>query len=136
MDLGPVLRAHSYLRVERPFTLWPAGVDDVALVRLLGECIAFALGRGTELADVVMRANNVTVAEADSALPIGDYVAVTVAGVGEWSREVSWKPDVDDVALVNDDVTLAARAAGVRWGYTRAFADGGSVTVLFPREVT
>ncbi len=26
MDLGPVLRAHSYLRVERPFTLWPADV--------------------------------------------------------------------------------------------------------------
>jgi hypothetical protein len=137
MDLGPYLRAHSYLRVERPFTLWPADVDDVALIRLTGELLAFALGRGTELADIVMRANNVTVPDDDSPVAAGDYVALTIKGAGDWSPEVSWRPDdVDgERVLVNDDVTRAARAAGTPWAYTRVEADGGSVTIFLPRAV-
>ncbi len=43
MDLGPLLNAHAYLRVERPPELWEADVDDVPLVRVLGEMIATAL---------------------------------------------------------------------------------------------
>lgn len=134
MDLGPYLRAHSYLRVERPFTLWLADVDDVALVRLTGELLAYALGRGTELGDIVMRANNVTVPD-DSPVAAGDYVAITIEGAGDWSPEVSWTPDDGDAdtVLMNEDVTRAARAAGIRWGYTRALADGGSVTIMLPR---
>jgi hypothetical protein len=52
VDLGPYLRAHSYLRVERPFTLWDADVEDVALIRLTGEMLAAALARGTRTAGV------------------------------------------------------------------------------------
>ena len=133
MDLGPYLRAHSYLRVERPFTLWHAEVDDVALIRLTGELLATALARGTALPDVVLRASNVTVTDDEGTLPVGDYVALTIEGVGDWSPEVSWTRDGVDVVLVNADVTVAARAAGVRWGYTRAFEHEGSVTVLLPR---
>ncbi len=135
MDLGPVLRAHSYLRVERPPVLWLAAVDDVALIRLFGETIAFALGRGTELGDVLLRASNVTVTHDDAPIDPGDHVAVTIGGVGNWSPEVSWVPDDPGAPiLLNRDVTAAARVAGVRWAYTRAFGDGGSVTVLFPRS--
>jgi hypothetical protein len=133
VDLGPYLRAHSYLRVERPFTLWHAEVDDVALIRLTGELLAAALGRGTELADIVLRANNVTVAD-DGAVAPGDYVALTVVGAGDWSAEVSWTPELAGLVLVNPDVTAAARAAGVCRGYSLALDGEGSVTVLFPRS--
>jgi hypothetical protein len=134
VDLGPVLRAHSYLRVERPSELWPLEVDDVVLIRLLGETIAFALGRGTQLGDVLLRANNVTVEHDDAPIAAGDHVTLTIGGAGDWSPEVSWRPDDPEAPiLVNDDVTAAARAAGVRWAYTRAFGDHGSVTVFFPR---
>ena len=136
MDLGPYLRAHSYLRVERPFTLWDAEVDDVALIRLTGELLAAALVRGTELADIVLRANNVTVTDGGGAAPVGDYVALTFVGAGDWSPEVSWTPVRDDVVLVNDDVTRAARAAAIVWGYTRSFEHEGSVTVLVPRSTS
>ena len=134
MDLGPVLRAHSYLRVERPFTLWPAEVDDVRLIRLLGETIAFALGRGTELGDVGLLAANVTVDHDDAPVAPGDYVTLQLEGVGDWSPEVSWTQEVPDaVVVLTDDITLALRAADVRWAYTRAFDDHGSITMFFPR---
>jgi hypothetical protein len=134
VDLGPVLRAHSYLRVERPPTLWPAEVDDVRLIRLLGETIAFALGRGTELGEVGMRAANMTVDHDDAPLAAGDYATLSIEGVGDWSPEVSWTPDEPDTTVVlTDDITAALRAADVRWAYTRAFEDHGSITVFFPR---
>ena len=136
MDLGPYLRAHSYLRVERPFTLWHADVDDVALIRLTGELLASTLARGTALPDVVLRANNVTVTDDQGVLPVGDHVAITVEGVGDWSPEVSWTPDRTEIVLLSTDVTAAARAAGVLWAYTRAFESGGSITVLFSRSTS
>jgi hypothetical protein len=136
VDLGPYLRAHSYLRVERPFTLWHADVDDVALIRLTGELLASALARGTALPDVVLRASNVTVTDDQGVLPVGDHVAITVEGVGDWSPEVSWTPDHTEIVLLNTDVTAAARAASVLWAYTRAFESGGSITVLFSRSTS
>ena len=136
MDLGPLLRAHSYLRVERPPELWPAEVDDVALIRLLGETIAFALGRGTELGDVGLLAANVTVDHDDAPVPTGDYVTLSIEGVGDWSPEVSWTPDdPDTVVVLTDDITAAIRAADVRWAYTRAFEQTGSITLFVPRAV-
>jgi hypothetical protein len=130
-----VLRAHAYLRVERPFTLWPADVDDVALIRLLGETIAYSLGRGTELGDVALRAANVTVEQDDAPVPAGDYVTIEIAGVGDWSPDVSWTPAASDaVVVLTADVTAALRNADARWAYTRAFPDRGSITVFFPRE--
>jgi len=137
LDLGPILRAHSYLRVERPFALWPAEVDDARLIRLLGETIAFAIGRGTELGDVVLRASNVTVDHDDAPVAAGDYVALLIEGVGDWSPELSWIPTGSDTSVVlTDDITVALRAAEACWAYTRAFAaDHGSVTVFFRRAV-
>jgi hypothetical protein len=134
LDLGPYLRAHSYLRVERPFTLWHVEVDDVALIRLTGELLAATLGRGNELGDIVLRASNVTIADDDSPSRAGDYVALTIEGAGDWSPEVSWTPASEGVVFVNRDVTEAARAAGIPWAYTRAFDSEGSATVLLPRS--
>jgi hypothetical protein len=134
VELGPLLRAHGFLQVERPPELWDVDADDELLIRMLGEMIAAALVRGTELGDVVLRANNVTVAEPDGALPVGDYVALSIEGSGDWMPEVSWRPGNPDApVLVGADLDAAARAAGVRWAYTRAFATDGSVTVLLPR---
>ena len=134
MELGPLLRAHGFLQVQRPPEVWDVDADDELLIRMLGEMIAAALVRGTELGDVVLRADNVTATEADGALPVGDYVALSIEGSRDWAPEVVWRAD-DPFApvLVGADLDAAARAAGVRWAYTRAFATDGSVTVLLPR---
>src|SRR6266545_6482442 len=117
MDLGPLLNAHAYLRVERPPELWEADVDDVALVRALGEMIVAALVRGTVLTDVVLRANNVTVEppgdDETPAMPApGDYVALSIIGRGDWRPEILWRPEArggaDPPQLVNADLDAAA----------------------------
>jgi hypothetical protein len=134
VELGPLLRAHSYLRVEQPPDPWSVDGDDERIIRMLGEMIVAALVQGTELGDVVLRANNVTVAEDGATLPLGDYVALTIEGAGDWSPEVSWVPaDAEAPVLIGTDLDAAARAAGVRWAYTRAFDGTGSITVLLPR---
>lgn len=147
MDLGPLLNAHSYLRVERPPELWAAAVDDVALVRVLGEMIAAALGRGAELGEVILRVNNVMVeapdpSEGDShsdggdppgGPAPGDYVALSILGRGDWRPEVLWGPETAGATLVNLELDAAARAAGIPFAYTRSEGDGGSVTVFLGR---
>jgi hypothetical protein len=93
---------------------------------MLGEMIVAALVRGTDLGDVVLRVNHVTAVEDDGTLRVGDDIALGIVGGGEWEPEVSWRPD-DPAApvLVAGDLDAAARAAGVRWAYTRAFAADG-----------
>lgn len=134
MDLGPLLRAHGYLRVERPPALWDVHADDELIIRMLGVMISAALIRGTELDDIVLRVGNVTATDADGPPEAGEYVALSIMGAGDWSPEVSWFPDAADApVLVNADIDAAARAAGVRWAYTRTFPAEGSVAVLLPR---
>jgi hypothetical protein len=137
VELGPLLDAHAFLRVERPDLLWEADVDDEPLIRTLGEMIAAALARGTELADIVLNASNVTVEpdpDPESRGPLhGDYVALTISGAGDWSPEVTWKPTRQSTVLLNSDLDAAARTAGIPWAYTRSGPDGGSVTVFLPR---
>ena len=54
--------------------------------------------------------------------------------MGDWSPEVSWTPaDPDTTVVLTEDITAALRAADVRWAYTRAFADRGSITIFSPR---
>jgi hypothetical protein len=137
VDLAPLLNAHAFLRVERPPTLWEAEVDDVRLVRLLGEMIAAALVRGTALDDIVLRASNVTVewSSAQSVPAAGDYVALTVLGVaGEWGPEVTWRPGLAGGAvLMNAELEAAVMTAGVPFAYSRSSGVGGSVTVFLRR---
>ena len=111
MELGPLLRAHGFLQVERPPELWDVDADDELVICMLGEMIAAALLRGAELGDVVLRADNITTAEADGDPPAGDYVTLSIIGAGEWGPEVSWRPDDPSApVLVGADlepVTLA-----------------------------
>ena len=108
VDLRPYLRAHGYLRVEQPPELWDADCDDELLIRLTGELLATALSRGTDLPDVVLRASNVVVSEDGVPAP-GDYVALTVAGVGDWGPERTWDPaTAPPGSLLNPDVDTAA----------------------------
>ena len=138
MDLGPLLNAHAYLTVERPPHLWAADCDDRTLIPMLGEMIVAALVRGTELADVVLRVNNITVEHDDGHPPgAGDFVGISIVGRGDWAPEVSWDPaaTASQPMLVSADLDAAARVAGARWAYVRSFDDSGSVTVLFPRQL-
>jgi hypothetical protein len=47
MDLDALLRAHGFMRVERPPLLWSPDTEDEQFLRMLGEMIALGLGRGT-----------------------------------------------------------------------------------------
>ena len=141
MDLAPLLRAHDYLRVERPPELWEADVGDVALVRVLGEMIAAALARGAALGDVVLRANNVTVeggtgCETDESGPPapGDYVALSVVGEqGNWVDATRWPGGASGGPLLSEDLEAAISAAEIPFAYSRSDGAGGSVTVFLRR---
>jgi hypothetical protein len=69
------------------------------VIRLLGEMIAAALSRGTPLTEVALNVSNVTVEVDDSEAeltqqpPVGDFVALTIAGGGDWRPELRWWPD-------------------------------------------
>jgi hypothetical protein len=136
VDLGPLLNSHAFLRVERPPTLWHADVNEELIIRMLGEMIAAALVRGAQLGDVVLRINNVSVEDdGDGCEPIpGDYVSVTIIGMGEWRPETVWRQDASqDRTLLNSDLDAPARRAGARYGYVRQDGESGSVTVFVPR---
>jgi hypothetical protein len=142
MDLGPLLDAHAYLRVERPPELWEAEAAEEAASRLIEAMIAVASERGTELGEIVLRVNNVTVETPDDQCGDpeeeprpGDYVALTVlGGQGDWRPEVSWRPGATgDSAGLNDDLQRAAAACGFSFAYVRSSGTGGSVTVFLRR---
>ncbi len=141
-NTSALLNAHAFLTVERPPDVWDADVEDVPLVRLLGEMIAAALARGTPLERVVLRAANVVVeaseaggaGELGGAPAPGEYLALSVMGRGDWGPETAWRPgDADAPTLVNRDLDAAARAATVPYAYTGP-GDDGSVTVYLPRH--
>jgi hypothetical protein len=137
MQLDALLRAHAFLRVERPPPLWEVDGEDVAVIRLLGEMIVVGLARGNELPELVLNVANVTVEAADEperAPAPGDYVALTISGRGDWKPEASWSPQAGGSArLLNEDLDLAARGANVHFAYTRDLRGEGSLTVLLPR---
>jgi hypothetical protein len=83
MELDGHLRGHTFMHLELPPQLWEADTEDEPFLRMLGEVIVVGLGRGNELADLVLTASNVTVeADEEPLVSPGDYVAVTVRGAG------------------------------------------------------
>ena len=134
-ELEGLLRAHSFLRVERPPELWEPGVELEPFIRLLGEMIAAGLVRnGQELGEITLNVSNVTVEpEAAGPVPAGDFVAVTIRSGGDWSPETTWDPAAEhDGFLVSRDVEAALSRASAAWAYTRQLGEEGSVTVFFP----
>lgn len=134
MELDSYLRAHAFMHVERPPVLWEADTEDEPFLHLLGEMIGIGLGRGNELAELVLNASNVTVRPDDEndRLPEGDYVALTVRGAGNWDDDVWWAGEGPTRGLLCN-VGPAADTAGAVYAYTRNLAGEGSVTALLPR---
>lgn len=139
MDLEALLRAHAFVRVERPPLLWSPDTEDEPFLRMLGEMIALGLGRGNELEDLTLNVSNVVVEpdEDDEELDWlqdGEYVAITVRGAGAWDDD-TWRTGQGPTTGLLCDVGPAADVAGAVYAYTRDLAPEGSVTALLPRLV-
>lgn len=137
MDLEALLRAHAFMKVERPPQLWSPDAEDEPFLRMLGEMIALGLGRGNELADLTLSVSNVVVEpddddEEDEWLPEGAYVAVTVRGAGSWEDD-TWRAGQGPSTGLLANVGPAADTAGAVVAYVRDLGSEGSVTALLPR---
>ena len=134
IDLDAVLRAHAFLRVERPPDLWQVDVDDDVFIRMLGELIAVGLLHHDVLADLTLNASNVTVADdGPRGVATGDHVAITIRGPGRWERDVTWTP-VSTEPLWSRGTDAAVRSASASLAYLRRLGDDeGSITVFIPR---
>jgi hypothetical protein len=135
IDLDALLRAHAFMRVERPPELWQIDTDDEPFIRMLGEMIVVGLLHHDVLAELTLNASNVTVGdEGPDGVAPGDYVAVTVRGPGAWERDQGWTPSSSD-PLWSADLEAAVRAADVAYAYLRRPSpDEGSITVFIPRS--
>ena len=103
---------------------------------MLGELIVVGLGRnGNVLPELTLNVANVTVEPAAAgAIPVGEFVAVTIRGRGDWAPETTWtaRTDVDQIL---ESAKRAAQVAGAAHLYSRVLGtDEGSVTVLLPRQ--
>lgn len=139
MDLEALLRAHAFMKVERPPQLWSPDTEDEPFLRMLGEMIALGLGRGNELEDLTLNVSNVVVEpdeddEEVEWIPGGAYVAITVRGAGAWNDD-TWRAGQGPATGLLRDVGPAAEAAGAVYAYARDLAPEGSVTALLPRLV-
>jgi hypothetical protein len=138
MHLEAVLRAHGFMRVERPPELWEADTELERFLPMLGEMIALGLSTGTELSELTLNVSNVVVEpEADPDEPPwlepGEYVAVTVKGPGTWADDV-WHPGEGPTRGPLTNVAPRADDAGAVYAYARDLgSDGGAVTALLPR---
>lgn len=140
MKLDALLRAHSYLKVERPPELWEGATEDVRFVPLLGEMIAAALSHGAELGDVTLNVSNVVI-ESRSELDLdppsepapGEYVAVTVSGAADLGPDARWHREHMARAGLLARLHERLLVSGARFAYVRSMPPVGSVTVLFER---
>jgi hypothetical protein len=137
MDLEALLRAHAFMKVERPPQLWSPDTEDEPFLRMLGEMIALGLGRGNELEDLTLSVSNVVVEpdEDDDEVewvPEGEYVAITVRGAGAWDDD-TWRVGQGPTTGLLCNVGPAADFAGAVYAYTRDLVPEGSVTALLPR---
>jgi hypothetical protein len=157
MEFEALLRAHGFMKVERPPELWAADTEDTRFVPLLGEMIAASLSQGIALADLTLNVSNVVVdasGDEDDAfnLQSGDYVAVTVLGNADLGPDASWAPAAGGAwvpasaggaasvpALAGTQHSLLTRlhdrllTAGVVYAYVRRLPPQGSITVFLPR---
>ncbi|HZC73771.1 MAG TPA: hypothetical protein VE442_23980 [Jatrophihabitans sp.] len=133
-ELRALVRAHAYLQTQTPPELWHLETHSLEVfVRALGEMIAAALVRnGNDLGALTLGIANVhVVPEAADPLPIGDLVAVSIAGGGEWT-DSRWAPG--DTRFVSPDLPASLDAAGAVHAYSRRLGvDSGSVTALYSR---
>jgi hypothetical protein len=140
MQLGPLLTAHSFMRIERPPLLWDADTEDLRFLPLLGEIIAAGLGKGTPLAELTLNASNVVVepspdAGGEPAAPLpGEYVAITVSGIADFGPDAAWaQTERKRTHGLLDRLSSSLETAGARFAYVRRIGDQGSFTVFLAR---
>ena len=135
IDLGSLLNAHAFMRVERPPELWEVDVLDEPFIRLLGELIVVGLHHHDALGELTLNVSNVAVGDdGPEGVDPGDHVAVTIRGPGNWERDVTWTPSSAE-PLWSRDLDVAVRAADVSLAYLRRLGDDeGSITVFLPRS--
>ena len=140
MRLDALLRAHAFMKVERPPEIWEADTEDVRFVPLLGEMIAAALSRGAELGALTLNVSNVVVEPAEDPEPVersgpspGQYLAVTVSGHADLGPDCVWHPRGPRIPGLLDRLVDRLVTAGVRYAYVRHVPPIGSVTVFLSR---
>ena len=138
MELEALLRAHGFLRVERPPQLWEVDTEVEPFLYLLGEMIALGLASGTDLSELTLNVSNVVVEpdeEPDEPpwLWPGEYVAITVRGPGTWGEDDVWRAGQGPTRGVLCNIGPRANDAGAVSAYSRRFEGEGSVTALLPR---
>jgi hypothetical protein len=134
VDLDALLNAHAFMRVERPPELWTVDVLDEPFIRMLGEMIVVGLLHHDVLGELTLNASNVTIeSQPPQGIAPGDYVAITIAGPGEWERDVSWTPASTET-FWSVDLDAAVRRASVSFAYVRSLENEGSITVWIPRS--
>jgi len=137
LRLENLLRAHGFMRVERPPELWEAQAEDTTLIPLLGEMIAWRLSLGAPLPDLTLNASNVVVHEDDfeqhDPVP-GEYVALTVMGEGAPETDITWSPRRAAESGVLKRLAQRLADAGARFAYTRSFDGKGAITAFFARK--
>jgi hypothetical protein len=81
MKLDGIVRAHEFMRIERPPFLWEPDTQDEVFIRLLGEMIAFALQRSPDVSTLTLNVANVVVDShaAGEGMPAGEYLAINGA---------------------------------------------------------
>src|ERR687891_293784 len=107
------------MQVERPPLLWEVDVLDEPFIRMLGELIVVGLLHHDVLGELTLNASNVSVeGEPPGGVAAGDYVAITIAGPGEWERDASWTPAASEPFL-SADADAAMRGASASFAYLR-----------------
>ena len=138
MRLDALLRAHAFMKVERPPEIWEADTEDFRFIPLLGEMIAASLSRGAVLEELTLNASNVVVPDPDPGdpgrhgPPAGEYVAVTVHGDVDWESDLVWQP-LEPRRGPLGELNERLMNAGARYAYIRRRPRAGSITVFLPR---
>jgi hypothetical protein len=140
MRLEALVRAHGFMRTQRPPEVWEVDTEDVRFLPLLGEVVAAALVPGAALSELTLNVANVVVQPDADALadgstgPLpGEYVAVTVSGPTDFGPDARWPdyaPEAAGLLLRLDD---RLRTAGARFAYIRRLPAAGSFTFFLAR---
>ena len=138
MRLEALLRAHGFMKVERPPELWEADTEDVRLLPLLGEMLAAGLGSGAPLEELTLNASNVVVqadeSEESPQIPRpGEYVALTVSGHSDFGPDDTWFPGSAPGQSVLARLREPLETAGAKYAYVRRIPPRGSCTIFLAR---
>lgn len=138
MRLEPILRAHAYMKVERPPDLWEADTEDSRFLALLGEIIAAALSSGAALGQLTLSASNIVVeppedGEAGMFPQPAEYVAITVRGPTDFGPDDTWHPSAPHRPGLLFRLRHRLEVAGARFAYIRRIPPDGSFTVFLIR---